>query len=163
MIDPGQWVIEETRRFYEDASLRGDLTDDEAAPLLAWAVDQIKARAVRADRPDEAARLAVIAALRNVIRAIGKFAALRTYAPETDQRTALTLAAERLRDLGWQLEPETFFAKQRDLPGDVMIRALLGVLVPAPLADDASAPAASSSAPALPTGEDDPFVPPDSC
>ncbi|MGQ9909548.1 MAG: hypothetical protein ACUVS2_12000 [Candidatus Flexifilum sp.] len=160
MSEPGQWVLEEAQRLYEDASLRGDLTDDEAGPLLAWAVDQIKARAVQADRPDEAARLAVIAALRNAIRAVGKFAALRTYAPETDQRAALILAAERLRDLGWRLDAETFFVKQRDLPGDAMIRALLGVLAPAAFTDDASGPDAPS-APTVSIGEDDAFAPSD--
>ncbi|MCS7069967.1 MAG: hypothetical protein NZM00_00560, partial [Anaerolinea sp.] len=115
MSDLARRVIEEAQRLYDDASLRGDLTDDEAGPLLAWAADQIKSRVMQADLTDETAHQAVIAALRNAIRAIGKFAALRTYAPETDQRTALILAAERLRDLGWRLEVDAFFARQRDL------------------------------------------------
>lgn len=164
MIDPSGRAARAAQQLYEDASLRGDLTDDEAAPLLAWAVDLLKARAARPDLTDEASWQSHDDALRNVIRAVGKFAALRTYAPESDQQAALHRAADSLRTIGWQIDADAFFSKQAALPGDSMIKALIGVLMPdAP--GDSSAQAAPPAVPPEPRAYsmrdevDDPFGP----
>jgi len=132
VIDPSGRAARAAQQLYEDASLRGDLTDDEAAPLLAWAVDLLKTRAVRPESLDEAGWQSYFDAVRNVVRTIGKFAALRTYAPESDQRAALSLVAEALRAVGWRLDADAFFAEQMSLPGGGMIKALIGVLTPDP-------------------------------
>lgn len=164
MIDPSGRAARAAQQVYEDASLRGDLTDDEAAPLLAWAVDLLKAGAARPDLADDASWQSHYDALRNVIRALGKFAALRTYAPESDQQAALQRAADNLRAIGWRLDADAFFGKQAALPGDSMIKALIGVLTP----ELPGEPGAQTAPPAFPPEPrvasmrdeaDDPFGP----
>lgn len=71
---------------YEDASLRGDLFDEEAAPLLAWAEGEI-AR-LDAEAADDGVFDARVDALRRLIKAIGRFVSLR----EGGSVDALTLA-----------------------------------------------------------------------
>lgn len=168
MIDPSGRAARSAQQMYEDASLRGDLTDDEAAPLLAWAVDLLKAGAARPDLADDASWQSHYDALRNVIRALGKFAALRTYAPESDQQAALQRAADSLRAVGWRLDADAFFGKQAALPGDSMIKALIGILTPDAPPADPGAQAAQAAPPAVPPEPraysmrdevDDPFGP----
>lgn len=101
------------RAFAADSHLRGDLTDDEVVPLLAWATDRLKAWDADPALADPAAWDARVHDLRALMLAMGKFTALRTYAPQADQEAAWGIAAGQASALGVLPDLHLLF----DLPG----------------------------------------------
>jgi len=116
------------QQFYDEASLRGDLTDDEAAAAFAWAAAALANWDADPALADPAAWEFRLRDLRGFIRALGKFAALRTYAPEADQIAAVQQMSSRAAALSWELDATAFFAAQHGLGGPAMIELLRLIL-----------------------------------
>lgn len=131
------------QQLYDDASLRGDLTDDEAAATFACAADALKSWDADPALADAALWESRLRDLRGFIRALGKFAALRTYAPEGDQLAAVQQVGRCAAVLGWGLDAEAFFYAQHGLDGPAMIKVLRTILTvtddPAPQTDTVAA------------------------
>jgi hypothetical protein len=162
-VSRAQQVVES---FYEDAGLRGSLTDDEAEVLLRWAAAQ--AERLDAGGADDAAFEALTARLHHLVERINWTAGEGIYATPEARANALNAIAADAQAVGLTFVPS--FSAQA-APADPM-EALQGLLAsleaqqPPPPADVSSASAEAAPllpAPASDTGETDapPFLPAD--
>jgi hypothetical protein len=146
--------------FYEDAGLRGSLTDDEAEVLLRWAAAQ--AERIDVGGADDAAFEALAGRLHQLVERINWTAGEGIYSTPEARANALNAIAADAQAVGLTFVPS--FSAQA-APADPM-EALQGLLAsleaePAPAPDPAAAPGiAAEAAPLLPapdsaTGETD--------
>jgi hypothetical protein len=125
----------------EDASLREDLTDDEAAPLFDWAADQLKR--LDAQQADDAAFAAAVGAIRRLVKTMNWLVGQRSYADQDTLSGYLMKAAAAAQEAG--LNPPTLPFSAQALPERQDGAALMGDLLasmaaPVPLPPAATDP-----------------------
>lgn len=150
--------------FYEDANLRGSLTDDEADVLFQWAAQQ--AERLDASGADDAAFDALTDHLRQLVERINWTAGEGSYAAPEERAAALTTIAADAQAVGLSFAPP--FSAQA-VPAEPM-EALHGLLTsleptsaPLPTPDEAepisAVSAAAESAVSAPAEAEQPILP----
>lgn len=130
----------------EDSGLREDLTDDEAAPLLAWAQAQLLAW--DAADMDDASYEAQMSALRRLLRSLNQAVGQHSYASAQAHAEQLARASAEAQTLGLAALNEPTLAQAQ---GGAYMQALLAQLQPVTPAQPAS--------PAMPGPDDDLYTP----
>ncbi len=149
-------------RLYEDESLRGELTDDEANLLLKWG--EAQCQAVAAQELSDPAFEAWAAAFKRLLVSLNRFIGKReTLAPQ-EQQAVLSGIGAVAEAAGYEIAPQQLEAYLRDhaeWPNDHALSELLGLMKPLPLGittpappvEPAAQPAAESAAETTPQEE----------
>ena len=131
--------------FYEDADLRGELTDDEANVLLRWAETELSK--VDAASADDAAFEAATDTLSSLIKSINRFIGRRGYSTPEEQAAGFAKISAHAKALGYPLPADAFtasFDAQAAADNITALQALLSDI------EHSAAPVAAQAAAAAP-------------
>jgi hypothetical protein len=87
---------------YEDISLRGELTDDEATPLLEWASAQVSA--LDAQHADEAQFQHAVGTLRGLVKSLNQFVGGMQDRSADDVQSLYKIAVSRATQAGYNAD-----------------------------------------------------------
>jgi hypothetical protein len=114
------------QRFYEDADLRDELTDDEAQHLLRWAETELSK--VDAASADDATFEVAAGTLSSLIKSINRFIGRRGYTTPEEQAAAFAKISAHAQALGYPLPADAFtpsFEAQAATDNVAALQALL--------------------------------------
>jgi hypothetical protein len=139
-------------RLYEDESLRGELTDDEANLLLGWS--EVQCQAVAAQELPNPAFEAWTSAFKRLLVSLNRFIGKRESMPPQDQQAVLAGIGAVAEAAGYEISPqqlEAYLRHHAEWPNDQALSELLGLMKPLPASIMAPVPPAET--PVVPAAE----------
>ncbi|MBL8154904.1 MAG: hypothetical protein JNM70_12035 [Anaerolineae bacterium] len=129
-------------RLYEDESLRGELTDDEANLLLGWS--EVQCQSVAAQEHSDPAFEAWTAAFKRLLVSLNRFIGKRKTMPYQEQQGLLSGIGAVAEAAGYEISQaqlEDYLRRHGEWPNDQALSELLGLMKPLPVSIAAPVPA----------------------